>query len=107
KWEANLTWEVVSKQESFSLWLKLCPGYSRGELSLLVQNNREQRLVDLDLAVVFDESQFSELVHDEIHAGTRGSHHARQSVLRNFRQYAIRLVLFAIARQQQKCSRKA
>jgi len=91
----------------FSLEHKLRPSHSRGELSLLVQNNRKQRLVDLDLAVVFDEPQFSELVHEEIHSGTRGSHHARQSVLGDFRQYAIRLVLFAIARQQQKRSRKA
>jgi hypothetical protein len=43
---------------------------------LFVQDNGQQRLIDLDFAVVFDEPQLSEFVHEEIHAGTRRSNHA-------------------------------
>jgi hypothetical protein len=35
---------------------------------LFVQNNRQQGLIDPDLAVVFDEAKFSEFVHEEVHA---------------------------------------
>jgi hypothetical protein len=33
-----------------------------------VQNDGQQRLIDLDSAVVFDETQFPEFVHEKIHA---------------------------------------
>ena len=55
---------------------------------LLVQYHSQQRLVDCDSAVVFDEAQFPDFVHENIHARTRRTHHARQSFLRNFRQRA-------------------
>jgi hypothetical protein len=35
-----------------------------------VQNYREKGLVDLDLAIVFDEAQLPELGHKQIHAGS-------------------------------------
>jgi hypothetical protein len=35
---------------------------------LLVQNDSQQRLIDLNFAVVFDEAQFPEFVHEKIHA---------------------------------------
>jgi hypothetical protein len=44
-------------------------------VALLVQDYRQQRLVDFDFAVIFDEAQFSEFVHEEIHTRTRGSDH--------------------------------
>ena len=34
---------------------------------LLVQDNGEKGLVDLDFAVVLDEAQLPELVHEQIH----------------------------------------
>jgi hypothetical protein len=38
---------------------------------LLVQHDVQKRSVDLQATVVFDESQFSELVHEEIDARAR------------------------------------
>ena len=34
--------------------------------SLVVQDNTQEGMVDVDLAVVFDEAEFSELVHEKI-----------------------------------------
>ena len=67
---------------------------------LLVQHDGEQRLIDLDFAVVFDETQFPKLVHEKIDAGTRGSDHARQGLLRNSWQCAHGLILFSVAREK-------
>ncbi len=35
---------------------------------LLVQDNGQQRLIDLDSAVVLDKAQLSEFVHEKIHS---------------------------------------
>jgi hypothetical protein len=43
-------------------------GLGRFIKGLLVQYNTQERSVDLKAAVVFDEAQFSELVHEEIDA---------------------------------------
>jgi len=72
-----------------------------------VQDDGEQRLVDLDRAVVFDEPELPEFVHEEIDARTRGSHHTRQCLLRDFRQHTLRLILFPIPRQQQQRPRQS
>jgi hypothetical protein len=40
----------------------------REPAGLFVQNNRQQGLIDPDLAVVFDEAEFSEFIHEEVHA---------------------------------------
>jgi CRP/FNR family transcriptional regulator, cyclic AMP receptor protein len=52
----------------------------------LVQDYSQKRFIDLDFTVAFDEAQFPEFVHEEIHARTRSSHHACQGLLRNLRQ---------------------
>jgi hypothetical protein len=38
----------------------------RESSSLLVQDNTQEGIVDVDLAVVFDEAQFPEFVHEKI-----------------------------------------
>ena len=43
-------------------------GNQRRLCDLLVQDDGQQRLIDLDFAVVLDEAQFSEFVHEEIYA---------------------------------------
>ena len=55
---------------------------------LLVQDKCQQRLVNLDFAVVvFDEAQFSKFVHEEIHARARSADNFRQSLLGNSWQF--------------------
>ena len=70
--------------------------------SLLVQDDGEQGFVDLDFAVVFDEAQFPEFVHEEIDAGTSGADHAGQGFLGHPRQDAVGLFLFALAREEHR-----
>jgi hypothetical protein len=72
-----------------------------------VQDNGEQRLVDLDFAVVFDEAELPEFVHEEIDARTGGADHIRQGLLGDFRQHALRLILFPVAGQKQQRARQA
>src|SRR4029077_15090155 len=50
-------------------------------LRLVVQDDVQQRAVDFDTAVVFDEAQFAELVHEEIHPRSRGADHLRKGLL--------------------------
>jgi|SRR5277367_314422 len=48
---------------------------------LFVEDNCQQGFVDFDFAVVFDETEFSEFVHEEIDAGTRSADHFGQGFL--------------------------
>jgi hypothetical protein len=49
--------------------------------TLFVENHCQKRLVDLDVAVVFDEAQSSELVHEEAHACASRTDHFCQHLL--------------------------
>jgi hypothetical protein len=46
-----------------------------------VQDNTQKGIVDADLAVVLDEAQFLEFVHEKIDSGTRRADHLRQRLL--------------------------
>ncbi|HKT79842.1 MAG TPA: hypothetical protein VJP86_06450 [Vicinamibacterales bacterium] len=70
--------------------------------TLIPQHDGEQRVVNLQLAVVFDEPEFAELVHEEVDARSRRPHHLGQRLLRQFRQHAMRRTRFTIARQEQQ-----
>src|SRR6266481_3704221 len=73
---------------------------------LLVQDNTQEGIVDLDLAVVLDEAQFPELVHDKIDPRPRCANHFRQHLLRYSGKHLLRLALRAIAREQQQSARQ-
>jgi len=70
--------------------------------SLLVQDNTQQGIVDVDLAVVFDEAQFSEFVHEKIDPWACRADHLRQHFLRYFGKDLLRLARRAIAREQEE-----
>ena len=60
----------------------------------------------MDLAVILNEAQFPEFVHEEIDSGVRCANHLGQHLLRHFGKYLLRLVLVAVMREQQKSSRQ-
>src|SRR5882762_11914853 len=73
---------------------------------LLVQDNTQEGIVDLDLAVVLDEAQFPELVHEKIDPRPRCANHFRQHLLRYSGKHLLMLALRAIAREQQQSARQ-
>src|SRR5258706_9620329 len=74
---------------------------------LLVQDNAQEGIIDVDLAVVLDEARFPEFVHEKIAPGPRRANHLRQHLLRYFGQHLLRMALRAIAREQQERARQA
>ncbi len=79
---------------------------NRAKADLVVQDDAEEGIVDVDLAVVLDEAQFAEFVHEKIDAGARCANHLRQHFLGNLGKHLLRLVLRAIAREQQQSARQ-
>ena len=51
------------------------------EVSLVVQDNTEEGRIYVEAAVVLDEAQFSEFIHEKIDARSRCPDHLRQSLL--------------------------
>src|SRR6266849_3406589 len=78
----------------------------RAKVELVVEDNAQEGIVDVDLAVVLDEAQFPEFVHEKIDAGPCCANHLRQHLLRNFGEHCLRLALRAVAREQQQSARQ-
>ena len=72
------------------------------KVHLVVQDNTEEGIVDLNLAIVLDEAQFLEFVHEKIDPGPRCANHLRQHLLRYFGKCFVRMARRAIAREQQQ-----
>src|SRR5450631_3902307 len=73
--------------------------------SSVVQYNIQQGLIDSQpsqLAAVLDKTPFSEFIHEEIDPGPRCPNHLREHFLRNVGNHLLRLILFAVMRQQQQ-----
>src|SRR2546427_2145912 len=77
-----------------------------GARGLVVDDDGQQRGIDLEAAVVFDEAERLELFHEEVHAGPRRPDHFGERFLRDFRQDPLWLVALAIAREQEKPPRQ-
>ena len=67
-----------------------------------MQDDTEEGIVDVDFAVVFDETKFSKFVHEKIDAGPRGADHLRQHLLRNLGEDLLRMFPCAIAGEQEQ-----
>ena len=67
-----------------------------------MQDEIQQRTVDLDAAVVVNEAEFSKLVHEKAHARPGRSDHLRKRLLADFRDHRLRFVFLTKVRQQQK-----
>src|SRR5690606_21011636 len=78
------------------------PRTRRRSIVSVVEHEAQQRALDLDAAVVFDESQLAELVHEKIHTRTRRAHHLGKRLLREFRQRSLGLIVAAVPGEQQQ-----
>ena len=67
---------------------------------LIVQDYTEERTVDLQAAVVLNETKFPELVHKEIDPRSRGAHHFSQRFLGYFVKHLLRFRGFSITSKQ-------
>jgi hypothetical protein len=85
-------------------WIQPSP---RKPGSSIVQNNRQQRIIDFDPAVVLDETEFPEFVHEKIHARTRGPDHFRKRFLGNVWEQSVRMLSLPVASEQEQRARKA
>ena len=73
-----------------------------------MQDDGQERSVNLKTAVVFDETELPEFVHEKLIRGARRADHLRQRFLRYFGEYFLGLVFFAITVQAiEECGRAA
>ena len=56
-------------------------GLYRPDVRLVVEDNTQERIVDVKPAIVPDETQLLEFVHEKIDPGTRRADHFRQDLL--------------------------
>src|SRR6476469_9964202 len=68
---------------------------------LIVQDHAEEGSIDFEIAVVIDEAEISELVHEEIDARTGRPDHFCQGLLGDLGDALLRSLLIAVPRQQQ------
>jgi hypothetical protein len=67
---------------------------------LIVQNYIEQRAVDLQTAVVVNETQFPEAVHEKTDSRTSRADHFGQHLLTDFGDHSFRIALLAEMSEQ-------
>jgi hypothetical protein len=73
---------------------------------LVVQDDAQQSRVDLKPAVIFDEPELSELVHEEIDARPRRPNHVCEQFLRELGEDRLRFVGHTVPCEQQKRASK-
>ena len=69
---------------------------------LVVQNDIEQRLMNLDGAVVFNKSEIAETIHEKANPRPSSADHLRQRFLRDFRNQCFGLPGFSEVRHQEE-----
>src|SRR6202165_97657 len=74
----------------------------RGSWCTIVQDNIQEGSIDVQPAIVTNEAQFPEFVHEKVASGTRCADHLRQRFLRYFGAHSAGLVDFTIPGKQQK-----
>src|ERR1700675_1085398 len=79
-----------------------CSSLRHANVGLLVQDDTKEGRVDVETAIVSNEAQFPDFVHEKVDSGARCANHFRQSLLRYFGDHYLRLGLLAIASEQQK-----
>src|ERR1700730_9228845 len=69
-----------------------------------MQNDVQQGAVNFQVAVVFNEAQFPEFIHEVTDARPRGADHLREGLLADLRNYLLRSAVLAKIRQEEKSS---
>ena len=72
-----------------------------------MQNDVQQRTVHVDAAIVVDQTQLPELVHEKTDARPGGPDHLSQRLLADFRDDRLGFAFLAEIRQQQEQPRQA
>jgi hypothetical protein len=67
-----------------------------------VQDDTQKRSIDVQAAVVFDETEFPEFVHEKIYPGPRCADHFRKRFLGNSGQHRVDCILLAVTGEQEK-----
>src|ERR1700681_3993471 len=71
-----------------------------------MQDRTQQRMVDLDVSVVIDETKLAKLVHEKADTGSGGADHLRQCFLIDARTDRLRVAFLPEIGQQQEQARK-
>ena len=72
-----------------------------------MQDYIEQRAVNVHVAVVLDEAELAELVHEEADARPCGPHHFRQGFLADIGDHRLGLTVFPEVGQQEQHPRQS
>ncbi len=80
---------------------------SSSDVWLVVQNDIQQRAVDLQSAIVIDEAQFTEFIHERAHPRSRRANHFRERLLADLCNDWLRFTLLAEVREKKKSPRQA
>ena len=75
---------------------------ARKQEGLIVKYNIQERAVNHEAAIVFDESEPAELVHEEIDATSRGSNQFSEGLLRDGGDGGIGPPIFSILGQEEQ-----
>jgi hypothetical protein len=73
---------------------------------LLVKDHTQEGTVHMKSAIVTNEAQFPEFIHEKIDSGASCANHLRQHLLGNFGAHLLRFGFAAIAREQQESPRQ-
>src|ERR1700674_4719121 len=73
-----------------------------GSWCTIVQDNIQEGSIDVQPAIVTNEAQFPEFVHEKVDSGARCADHFRQRFLRYFGEQSVDLVFVAVAGEQKK-----
>src|ERR1700730_12942235 len=76
-------------------------------LGLFMQNGVQQRIMNLYLSIVADESKFAEFVHEVAHAGSGRSDHLSQCLLADIHQNRLRYAFLSEMREQKEKARES
>src|SRR5689334_17731306 len=68
----------------------------------IVKNDPQERVIDLQPAVILDKAQLPKLIHEETYPATGGANHLRQCSLRDLSNDFLRPLAISVPRNEQQ-----